>query len=368
MFPKTQIIETGFEGVTFYCRFESLKGPDATSLVLIEESMKRQIQANLSVQVVEMVGSNASCLFKDLKQPFLSESLVGMKGLVTLIKIGEYAGLLEAALPKEKGFKFRLVSLEDNNGILICGLIAPDEAKLKERVKIFDRLKRLEPKKSDRIGNYFLKSESGALIYLKKALDFRELLLNFFLEDIARVDLPEETDYEKAYSLQKACLLLGVEKVFSLDRGSDYLFTLTGSEGEGKWLNSSLQLIEKTARIFPFESQRVLGQIDPPPSVKDKRLRALWKTLGEWLKTQPGLAETYERVEDEASSGPFLQFFWLDPLERRILGPRISFLSSEASSGVMLQLFPRWDQLLLKLIECGSINLVESELKKKLES
>lgn len=359
--PHIEVLGVESEGALFSCEWDSVKPFSREMLPLVEERMRACLKPPEEAVFNEMVAHNAAGLFKAKGQRELAFQLDEWGGeLVYVIHLDGYVGIAPYSFATPKKVYIKLVDLSHDEGCLrITGVAAEEDAALKELVKTFSRIEKSRRQNESLIKKYLL--DEG--IALPPALKFARLL-----KAIAASGVEIESTQERFSSLKKVLEETGNSEIFTFDGEGDLLLVSKKEPESSLFFNSSLQLFEKTARILGFKSRKVLCHLSPPEGRNGRG----WKAAGARLTRMLTEAEVIAQPEETEAGGfgPCIQYLWVDELGRSFRGPCL-YVSPE-SEGEDLQmareLFPEWKRLLRKLIENGSLKLVEAELKREFES
>lgn len=381
LIPGARFLSFGADGVLFHCEWESASPVDDTLLLHLEEKVREGARVPISFRFQEMIATNAAAYLSSRGQPYLADEALEIEDkLVTLAIADPFLGPVAHPFEVPAPFALRLVSLDHTEGaITVTGVAASVPASVKEYVKVYKNLQNVSVDKVLLAGKYLWQNPEGEFCFLSSGLKLREKFKRYFDKvngaAMQPVDIPMESMLDAVETLKKLLELTRRGPLVCWGRNDDLLLNKFSWDDGKQFVKSSLQLFEKTAKILGFESQKVLVVTAPAFFMKNKEARARWKKVSDFLLD--GLKEEnipfVQSEELEAESGPYFEVQWSDKLERTLSGSRLTFvcLDDAASKEELLlarELFPDWGALLHKLGEEGSIDNVEAELRKELES
>lgn len=391
LFPQALLLGGEVDEIGFTYNFEVPQTINADMLPLFEEKMRGWVKSPPTCRVQEMVPPNAGALFKDRGEVYLKDFCNDSdEELVPVIMIDGFFdvvfsdSLLDEELPFEK-FAFKLIKLTvEGKKVSVFGTAFPDSSELKDFVKKYKEASKRDGIKIARTSRLMIENEEGNFFLLPKGVDledqFKKWFVNMLPEKVKQVRTPiswTRSLNESHTFMFEADHALSGNSLWEWRGDSDFLSQFALEEEADLFLKSSLQLIEKTSKMFGFEYHGTLCGLSPPKFENNKRLKDNWKAgvarFKQLIKEEGLPLQLDESVSTKL--GPEYQIRYYDALGRSFEGPKLSIdcvtlealklVDHPCFQGRILvarELFPDLTHLMLKLVEEGSIYTILREL------
>lgn len=286
LFPGTQLIENHVDDIGFSYEFSFLssvsKNFSSELLIRIEDHMRMILSRHPTFRLLEMKRENAQEFFYSKEQPLKADRIASYPyNIVQLVAIDQFFDFCPNPLEVlEEKIYFKLLNFSKENNLLKIQVAAfKDKQKLKQFLKLFDQYSKYSFEKLGSELNLFLSYSEEEKIWLPKGLIFLDNLINFWktshekfgfdfvktptsisplkshlfiFQNYYKESLPQRIAeiIEEPY-LQEEELAQDASQIKPYKK--DFASFYCSNDLLKQELISSLQFIQKTIKIFPFE-------------------------------------------------------------------------------------------------------------------
>ncbi len=249
LLPGAQIARAGLSYHGFYCDFLYAPPMSGELLERLTEQMRQVIRENREFRVLEMVPFSASEMLKKMGQKERSRQVLEQKGLVRLVRLGEFADWCEEeSLLSSTGSPgvFRLLSQTDlDRGVYrIFGISAESKKELKELSSKWARFDVVDHERvGSRLGLWWVADDEGERLWLPKGLSLRDRWISYWQS--AFVSLAERVEGGQEILEVLAEKIPSSMEVAELEGGD-------GSRGLLDWSSSKALIINHFLDSYAF--------------------------------------------------------------------------------------------------------------------